>query len=195
MGLSLSKLSVCLAMAVSIANHAEACMGVTQDMHDAPMSNGSSCSFDNGGSEDLRGNEARDLGNSLIMQQVSQFGSCGTKHMNFVVADCEARGAAVLYYSQVSATSPSTNESGGQLWNAEVRLGSPGHPTNFPASKSLRDFILDGRAMGYQAFQFEGILPRGIRYGDQYPHVQVSDWFDPYCGCKLFYPDSAGAQN
>ncbi len=192
---ALTILSFAVLALASTTHYAEACMGVFYDTEDTPISNGPNCSFSSGGSDDWRGDEVVDLGHMLIAQPISQKGSCAALVLQYVVVDCRSQEAAILYYSRASLRSLQPFGSDETIWNAEVTLLPNGHPGELPSGKSLQSIISKGRAMGYQAFHYAGIWPRGIRYGDQYPQVEVSEWFDPQCGCKIFYPDSAGAQN
>lgn len=136
------------------------------------------------------GGPIRDIGGGRVGQRQFQFEGCSSSE-RLLFVDCTTNESIMIYGKQV--LEPVALGDGSFI--ACVSGGTCSsialiQPPFGPIALSAETTIAQVRAVA-EANRFGTVIDvsgelRGIRRRDRY---------DPYLGCKLFYPDSAGAQN
>jgi hypothetical protein len=147
---------------------------------DDPVVMGADCSFSNGGTYDQEGaTEAVNVGGSVIGQKYYSGGAC-SNFEQLLVVDC-GRGEAILIEGlEVDAMV------GGGYDRAIAPLQRPQGPIGLTSKTTISGLAQLSDANGFTyTLNVLGLSQRESRRNQ----------YDPFCGCKLFYPDSAGAQN
>ncbi|WP_299665978.1 hypothetical protein [uncultured Ruegeria sp.] len=133
------------------------------------------CSFTGGGRNDyLIGDAANDLGRGRVYQILHDFTS-----ETAVVTDCKADEQVQIYAQGKDALTSSCD--------SEIKVVShlkPNGPVDLDFGQNLENLSSEVRRLGYRVNQRIAFDETGARPRD-YP--------DFYCGCKLYYPDSPGA--
>jgi hypothetical protein len=163
-----------LVMAVVLVPGAAGACEISVPEVNQQMSVGADCSFELAGPLDTwRGDQAQDLGGGVIVQEHDN-NACGPDE-ELLVVDCSTATASVVFGLP-------TEDGWGR------RLDGLLHP--------------NGPVTIYRGMTAEELLRQVQRHG-----APVDDWQstiravetipgdmpDPYCGCRLFYPGSAGA--
>ena len=166
----------------SFAQPAAACQFVHFDRTwvDAPISVAPDCSFS--GAEDhqwrsLRGGPAVDLGGEAVGQRI-EFFSCSITE-SLLVVDCQNREMISIFGEPVHPAGVVPNHYSVDL------LYPPGGAIQLTSETTVGQLVVISEAEGYS--YHTNVLDRLNRME---PHNR----YDPYCGCRLFYPESAGAQ-
>lgn len=129
---------------------------------------------------------AMDLGNGLIQQDLG-----GPDQSRVFIADCNIREVTILQgkLARTDATSCGPMDFYADLAGANAMM-------NFQGRANYKDLVDTALAKGVTEispseyfFKFSKI------WEDELYPVGRKDQFDLLCGCKLFYPDSAGAKN
>ncbi|SFJ27980.1 hypothetical protein [Jannaschia pohangensis] len=139
------------------------------------------CAFTNGGgSDNLSGGDAVDLGNGRVAQSLLY------NNVAVLVSDCQSREATMFYAPVDESKGPFTT------------CG----PTDFLTTLGP-DAIVDLSAGATLTELVEIVTPAGLRETDPIRALNTAPWGKPVprkdridllCGCKLFYPDSPGAR-
>ena len=142
------------------------------------------CSFRRAGKtmEDVgEGQPALDIGNGRVSQVVS-FGehSCMVDEF-LIVQDC-GTGDTVMLRGLIDPA----NDGGTGIQHSVRMLAERVAPLSFNEAVSLD-------AMSARAQQVGSSVSADVK--DFLMPFRKKDRFDPNCGCKLFYPESTGAQN
>jgi hypothetical protein len=126
----------------------------------------------------LSGAAVIDIGGGKTGQKLSTNLYCGTAE-NLMFVDCERAEVIVLEGAY-------TDSSGGVSNTSIAPIQQPQGPIGLRASTTVADLaaVAAGADIGYTLNIFAELAREKPR-----------NRFDPFCGCKLFYPDSAGAQN
>jgi hypothetical protein len=158
---------------------------------ETPIEVGADCSFKDRGtarfmpnqyiSHGIEGSPARDRGNARIGQRVVDLGGCReVEHLLFV--DCNS-GEAILLEG---VDDPTTDIEIAGLTSGLIKFIQP--PYGPILIKS--DTTVDGLVLAAKEY--------GLRYDTDviafFAAVRKRDRFDYTCGCKLYYPDSVGAE-
>jgi len=141
-------------------------------------------SFD-GASEDesvsfLRGNPVRDIGGGRTGQIIeTNGGSCGL-FQSLLFVDC-TRGEAIMVNGIMPVTQP---EDGMDVLESTRALQPPDGPLALTPATSVAEIAALARR---QVWRFEGDVPGMIA------RMSPQNRYDPFIGCKIYYPGSAGA--
>ena len=138
----------------------------------------SDCSFvDNGPGGNIEGFPVRDRGNMRIGQRIATAYFCG-RYEELLFVDCSAKELVVLQGK------PNPTDLG--AYNIVDQIQKPKGPIEITGSSTVSGLIntAEGSGIGY----YTDLVARLNR-------DKRKNRFDPYCGCKLFYPGSAGTQN
>lgn len=178
--------SLAYALAFGLAaGHAAGCEAPLYDptWRDTAIDVAPDCSFteaDEFPGQSISASHAQNIGNGLVGQVVTTYVACATVQ-SLLVASC-TDGAALL----IDAPTGNPPISFGGPYNREIK-------DLYPPRGKLR-LYKDGN-LG----QLQG---QARRYG--YDHTtdvegRMKDWkqknrYNPFCGCVLFYPESAGAE-
>lgn len=137
------------------------------------------CSFTGGGRHDfLDGEPAFDLGNNRIYQVISDWGETETA----IVTDCNTREQIQVYGFLVEPT--------GSMCDSEQKIKRylvPDGPIDLRFGEDIPALSKQIEQLGYD-FNSSIIF---LNWGKQ----KQRDYPDFYCGCKLYYPDLAGAKS
>ena len=154
-----------------------------------PVESASDCSFENGGlSDQLSGGAAMDLGKGRIAQRLLPRRS--SKEDDFLVADCKSR-EVVRIRSGFRADEDYIEDSCGFLYGEYHALVAPAGPLSLAAGSTLTELVTAAGATGKAARHGQVHLLFEDGYGKKY---RKKDRIDVLCGCKVFYPSSAGAR-
>ncbi len=141
------------------------------------------CSFINKGpGGNVEGFPVRDRGNMRIGQRIASAGFCGPSE-ELLFVDCSANDLVVL--EGKPRTDIYENIGGGQFTYVE-EIQKPKGPIEITGSSTVSGLIKTAESSGI-GYYTDLVTRLGMD--------KRKNRFDPYCGCKLFYPDSAGAQN
>jgi len=131
------------------------------------------CSFVNSGLYDTRSGEAaRDLGRSRVMQRITSD--------NVVLTDCAVKSIVVV----MGKADPALETSCGPVFELQ-RFEVPNGPVDYTLGADLQQFSAILTRQGFVVAN-----PPTLNVGER-----PKDIVDYFCGCKLFYPDSAGARD
>jgi hypothetical protein len=139
------------------------------------------CSFvnqDPGGSSE--GFPVRDRGNMKLGQRIINSSWCGPGE-ELLFVDCSANELVVLQGKP--RTDAYENIGGGQFTYVE-EIQKPKGPIEITGSSTVSGLIKTAERSGI-AYYTDLVTRLG--------RDKRKNRFDPYCGCKLFYPDSEGA--
>jgi hypothetical protein len=137
------------------------------------------CSFQNAReTDDLSGNPVVDIGGGRVGQKLVENRICGTGEQLMFV-DCARAEVIVLDGAYTDST-------GGVSNSSIAPIQQPLGPIGLRPSTTVADLAAVAAAedIGYTLNIFAEL-----------DREKPRNRFDPFCGCKLFYPDSAGAQN
>jgi hypothetical protein len=176
--------AIILALTLGLApSLAAACVidETPSDWRDPPISVLPDCAFSEGGQAYMAffdGSAAKDMGNGLIYQTYSQASQCPGTSETLVVVDCNTREMVEILGEEYPAADGFGHSVKGILApNGAIRLNR---------RTTIAKLMATAERKGYEHWQ--DVLGR-------------RDWLkarnrpDPYCGCRLFYPDSAGAKD
>ena len=152
---------------------------IDPNARDAKLTTLPDCGFSDGGADDTSsGAPVVDIGGGRIGQKLSTDLYCGmTERLMFV--DCERAEVIVLEGGYI-------DHSGGVPNSSIALIQRPQGPIRLRSSTTVAELavVADGADIAYTLNIFAELNRERPR-----------NRFDPFCGCKLFYPDSAGAQN
>ena len=153
---------------------------------DAPVKVGADCSFAQAGETHygyLSGNAPLDVGNGRIGQRwLHDNGPCASGE-SLVVADCNTM-EIVRISGQLDPKNPIVMSGGGEMTSVD-HLYPPMGKIRLTTSTTVGDLIVTAEREDYDyVTNVMGYLAK----------LKPRNRFDPFCGCKLFYPDSVGAQ-
>jgi hypothetical protein len=146
---------------------------------DEPIRVGADCSYENAGHtfyNDVTGSAAVKVGNGLIAYEVTQLSNCGySEHL--VVVDCNS----------------------GEMIGIEGKAWENG---TFGGTRASLLYPPKGAVRLNAKTTIDGLVTLAERKGYTYwldvearlAALKKKNRPNPNCGCKLFYPDSAGAQ-
>ncbi|MFK7751996.1 MAG: hypothetical protein AB8B51_05560 [Sedimentitalea sp.] len=149
-----------------------------------PIAYGHQCAFVLAGDrDDGFGQAARDLGNRRVAQVVYLSAGCST-YSGLLVSNCKSRDLTWVQSKpaakQSVVGSPVTSQIEDWLMDSEgqwIPAIAEGREAMVSKVNELGLTVIDGN--GFENVVFDA-------FGD--------DGMLPFCGCKLFYPDSAGAK-
>jgi hypothetical protein len=148
---------------------------------DPPISVAPDCSFTEAGQgyyDAYSGAAAKDNGNGLVYQTFSRAGGCPGTTETLVVVDCNSREMIEIRGKEYPAADGFGYSVGDILApKGAIRLNARTTIAKLEATSKRR-----GYDYGLDLLQRLGELRKRNRP-------------DPYCGCRLFYPDSAGAKD
>lgn len=149
-----------------------------------PVETGADCSFVNGGVDDTyAGGPATKLGNNRFYQILEA--EQGVPN-SVIVADCGAREVIWLKRVHHKATLDSCSEE-----TVDLPILKPAGPLDLTEGDTLSDLIRFAVQLGREINVDEALSWAFVDpWGRSLPQ---KDKVDLLCGCKLFYPDSAGA--
>ena len=151
---------------------------------DTPITVYSDGSFKNASADDsvtfLRGNPVRDIGGGRVGQVIeTNGGSCGL-FQELLFVDCTS-GQAII----VNGTRPAIQPADGpELFESTRALQPPEGPLALTAASTVAQVAALATAQGWASTTD---LPARIAAMDP------QNRYDPFFGCKAFYPDSTGA--
>lgn len=131
------------------------------------------------------GNPIRDRGNSRVAQLVafSTYGCDGTEALLFT--DCEA-AKSLLIFGELSRQELRGEGIAGYNWPTIKNVQPPLGPISVTATSTVESLANTARRNKIRYLLDAERVFAGVRKRDAY---------DTRLGCKLFYPESAGAQN
>jgi hypothetical protein len=147
------------------------------------------CSFAHAGHErDYSGFAARDIGNEKIAFRMVQDSSCLTQE-KLVVVDCSS--AEVLTIDGVLDPVVVADVKAGKYFllgeNRQIKyIQRPFGPISVTKDATIGELEQIAQKSGLTTVRDLVNLVGQFKRRER---------FDPYCGCKLFYPESTGAQN
>ena len=153
----------------------------------------SDCSFVNGGTFDnyeiVRGLPAEDIGNGRIFQILETVRTCGRQE-TLLFAECNTR-EAVLVNGAAKGGKQSTDGfvfpmpvAGAYEATVDAILAPNGHVRVGPQA-TVASVTSDAEREGVVIHRDLNVFLSNMRPRNR---------FDPLCGCKIYYPDSAGAR-
>jgi len=148
------------------------------DWRDPPISVRSDCSFSDAGQgyfDFFVGSEARDLGNGVVHQTYSQTGQCPGTSETLVVVDCTTGEMVEILGKEY----PAADGFGHSVKDILVPKGA----IRLNARTTIAKLVATSERRGYEYW-------RDVTSRRDYLNPQNRP--DPTCGCRLFYPDSAG---
>ncbi len=152
-----------------------------------PVQVGHLCEFTNAGLHDgISAGPAKRLGNNRFFQVMGTFDG---KVSDILVGDCNTREVIRL----VSRVDPSTETAGtscGPEFSGVLPILKPEGDFTLKEGKSVADLVILARASSNVRVDeaLETILLDGLE-----KRLPRKDRFDLLCGCKLYYPDTPGA--
>ncbi|MBV1865407.1 MAG: hypothetical protein KUG74_13390 [Rhodobacteraceae bacterium] len=160
-----------------LGNSAYACSIMTPEKN-LRVKQARDCSFINAGPNDFSsGARAVDAGNNKVTQIVTYlFGSA------IVVTDCQT-GEGITVHGKADAAEPRTTCPASTV--IEPYLASNGG-LRLNSANPLIDFVMAARRMK---------LPVDLSGDAIVRRFKAKDKYDAFCGCKLFYPNSVGANS
>jgi hypothetical protein len=145
---------------------------------DPPIAVLPDCAFSEAGQgyyDVFDGTAARDLGNGLVHQTYSQTGQCPGTSETLVVVDCNTREMVQILGKEYPAADGFGHSVKGILApKGAIRLNARTTIAKLAATAERRSYDHWRDVVGRLAY------------------LKVRNRPDPYCGCRLFYPDSAG---
>ena len=176
-----------LAYAVSIvlvAAPAVACEPPIYDpkWRDKPIEVAPDCSFteaDQYPGQTISASHAQDAGNGRLGQVVTTYQACGI-YQSLLFVDCTSAEARLI-----DAPEGNPPVSFGGAANREIKdLYAPRGKLRLMTDSDIPQLVAQARKHGYDHTTDAA--------------SRMKDWkkrnrYDPFCGCKLFYPESAGA--
>ncbi len=126
---------------------------------------------------------ATDLGNGRVQQVLEN-----TDRSHVLLADCNTREATIL---QGAVTE--VEESSCGLAYSYAPITGDNAPMSLSVGSSLHELVYFAALHGMTEIDANDHFFR-FRSGGGWQPVGRKDRFDLFCGCKLFYPDSPGAQ-
>ncbi len=135
------------------------------------------CSFDGGGRHDWTSGEAtRDLGDGRVLQIIHDLHS----PEQAIITDCSAS-------LQIVVTNPEGRESSCGFWSNIDEHISPRGDLDLTRGESLKELAIYVEGEGFTLASFQWVVGN---VGDELRPRDIPDF---YCGCRLHYPDSPGA--
>ena len=162
---------------------AVACEAGSQGLFGSPLKQEANCSFDGAGKgrwEVGHGGPAIDIGGAKVGQRYSFGGSGCSVEQSLVVIDCGSKKSAMFDGQE----DPDGRIAGGYFTSIK-QIQPPHGPIALTPDVDISALVTVARKNGIGVEQdLEGFVKK----------LGVFNRIDPYCGCKIFYPDSAGAQ-
>jgi hypothetical protein len=136
----------------------------------------------------VEGRPVIDIGNGRVGQRLRMAQSC-VETEQLVFADCST-GEMVVIDGTISPEQTRTQRDAPPtifFFDTSVRFLQPPYgPIGLTPTSSVREIATKADAAG-----FENSLSSEAAFAG----YEIGAAFDPFFGCKLFYPDSAGARN
>ncbi|MGL4236976.1 hypothetical protein [Tabrizicola sp.] len=150
------------------------------ETRDDRLVTGPDCSFRNGGTDDKASAAgAIDIGGSIVGQKYSYLDACSQRE-ELLVVDCTRVEAILINGLEVEPAVPSGYAS------SIAPLQKPKGPIGLTPKTTIAELARVSEANDFTyTLNVLGLAQKESR----------RNRYDPFCGCKLFYPDGAGAQN
>ncbi|MFW2541756.1 hypothetical protein ACN2XU_03860 [Primorskyibacter sp. 2E107] len=159
-----------------------------QRMKSKPVVTRKDCSFVNGGVHDtFSGGPAIDLGSARFYQVLE---TVEGKVTSALVADCGTREVIRLNSAVIDNENRVEGPCGGEDGDRYTLVGAGG-TLSLTEGKDVKALSNIAKGMS-EVYVDEAVWP--LRMADRDVPVLPKDRVDFLCGCRIFYPDSAGAR-